>query len=729
MLNPRPNGWTPANGATRPGTGKPNSPEPPRFLTVPLKYWRVTLAITLVCATLAWLLGLGLRQPLWRSQGVLIYTPLPIPEDQKGVYTPPTPQTVIALVKCPNHLEALRSEFGLGVPVRVLDAQFRVTQPPSTQTIEIMFDWPEPETGAAMVNRLMQLQIEHVAKLRRATTGEQLNSTVRNLASCTERLTTARADYQQFMSQNRFHDVKAEAERIDKELSALEVAAEVIRQEHDNCLAQLTKWEEASKTPAGPDAQQALRESAADELDKPYVNRKRQLLDALKAEETKLAETDKKAEAKRRDYGYILPLMNRGAVSRSEAEKLHDEMQLLYLQKENSTKLVNRYKEELSSFPTQFATGKQGELKEQLATLAKKVTAAQVALETKERRAKELALVLRQEAPLSRKVKEVEEDHRRMLAQEALLRQLHESEAKEFAVAASATPASSPSSSDRLKITLGVFGVPMVLFLLGLLAFDKHVSVRAPLSWAAQMGLRVLARPLRAQRQRRGTPAPERAKNTASSHVALRVAQFLTSGRRVVLFVSPNEDADIFTLVGPLSRYLVRRNERVLILDARACDGSARPHLQISFVPDPEREAANGSRGRELLPRDREPPSTFGLVQYLAQPRGEPSEFIWATKNVAVDFMPGGGPCSLTDVLPSPVMHDLLNRLCEDYHRILILGPHLSHTLETELLSGYVDGIIVALRTSRNAVCPGVEDFIHQLQEADAPLLGTVVVD
>src|SRR5262245_38051552 len=150
MLKPsQTNGWASGNGAARDKPANANSGEIPGWLAVPLKHWKATLAASLVCALVAWVVGMQLRQPLWRSQGVLIYTPLPIAEDQNGVYTPPTPQTVIALVKSPNHLEALRTEFNLSVPVRFLEAQFRVTQPLNTQTIEITFDWPEPETGAA----------------------------------------------------------------------------------------------------------------------------------------------------------------------------------------------------------------------------------------------------------------------------------------------------------------------------------------------------------------------------------------------------------------------------------------------------------------------------------------------------------------------------------------------------------------------------------------------------
>src|SRR5262249_43288974 len=160
------------------------------------------------------------------------------------------------------------------------------------------------------------------------------------IAASSERLAAARAEYQQFLARTRFHDVKAEADRTDKELLALEVAANVARRECEDCRARLAKWDEAAKGPARPVSADALTESAADEIDKPYVGRKRQLLDALKAEETKLAEADKKLEAKRRDYATVLSLWNKGGASRADVEKAHDEVQLLTLQKENSAKLV-----------------------------------------------------------------------------------------------------------------------------------------------------------------------------------------------------------------------------------------------------------------------------------------------------------------------------------------------------------------------------------------------------
>jgi hypothetical protein len=113
-------------------------------------------------------------------------------------------------------------------------------------------------------------------------------------------------------------------------------------------------------------------------------------------------------------------------------------------------------------------------------------------------------------------------------------------------------------------------------------------------------------------------------------------------------------------LVNDLSGFFAMRDEKVLILDARIAHsrgdslfrllerpGQAPP---LEVVPDDGDGAAEG-------------PSRPGLVQYLVFEGQKLSAFIYPTRTPAVEYMPSGGPFSVTDALASDSMKELLDGL------------------------------------------------------------------
>lgn len=103
------------------------------------------------------------------------------------------------------------------------------------------------------------------------------------------------------------------------------------------------------------------------------------------------------------------------------------------------------------------------------------------------------------------------------------------------------------------------------------------------------------------------------------------------------------------------------------------------------------------------------------------------SLFIWPTRIQAVDYFPAGGPYKVSDVLASQAMKDLLDTLGKTYTLILLVGPALSYTVDTEILAAYAHGIAVVLNELLRGLTPSVAQFVQSLREANAPLLGAVL--
>jgi Mrp family chromosome partitioning ATPase len=97
------------------------------------------------------------------------------------------------------------------------------------------------------------------------------------------------------------------------------------------------------------------------------------------------------------------------------------------------------------------------------------------------------------------------------------------------------------------------------------------------------------------------------------------------------------------------------------------------------------------------------------------------------TQITAVDYLPAGGPYPVTDVLASEAMRDLLEACRKKYSLILLLGPAVSKSIDTEILAAYVNGLVLVLNEPLGACTPETRSFFQSLKEADVPLLGAVL--
>jgi hypothetical protein len=695
-------------------------------LAAPLRHWKVALAVILVSGALAWVVGLSFRQVLWRTQGVLIYAPLPLPASQKGAYSPPSPQTLIALVKSPKNLETLRSELGLAVPARVLDEQIRVNQPRNADLIEVSLDWAEPEMGATIVNRLMELHVRGVAALRKSQLGDTIISLEREQKATEDRLVSAREEYDGLLSATTSHDLAAEVDRKERECEGLEQAIGTARQTQERYAAQIQRLETFIHDPKPPSASEKGLEVPAGVLDAQYLSIERSILDALHTEKGKLAETEKKLQLKERELKDDLGRVDRGIVSKSEVEKLRDEIAILVLQNENGTKAVAHCNQQLQSLARQHAAGKKTAFTDEIEAGRLKISQMEKTLEGVRKQSKDLVALLRKADILTKRIKEIDEERIQLRDQSAALRHLRDTDVNEFTVAAPALAASSPVSSSRMKVTLATFALPMFLFFGLVVGREQWDRWRTGASWARRAGLKVLAGPSAGTGNLRLAGAAER--DLASRRMALGLARQLAEAEAVVLFVAPDGGPDPTGLIVHISQYLGMTGERVLILDARTesepvhspeCE-SVRALVDLRHNSRPASHFSD-PRGETELP-------SSGLAGYLALKEDDVLALLRATKMTGVDYLSVGGSLALPSPVPARPLGEAFRRLTEIYKRILIIGPTLSQALETELLAGYADAVLITLAGAGRPVSGEAESLIRYLRETNVPVLGAVIL-
>jgi hypothetical protein len=116
-----------------------------------------------------------------------------------------------------------------------------------------------------------------------------------------------------------------------------------------------------------------------------------------------------------------------------------------------------------------------------------------------------------------------------------------------------------------------------------------------------------------------------------------------------------------------------------------------------------------------------------GLVQYLVFEGQNPSDFIHTTRIPSVEYMPSGGPYPVTDALASEPMNELVGAVSKKYSLVLVVGPAVTRTVDTEILSAYANGVIVLLNEPLSSFSPSLESFFRSLKDKNAPLLGSVI--
>src|SRR3954467_10049268 len=91
------------------------------YWTAPLRRWPVTLVCCALAAAAAYGVAKAYGQNHWQVEGTLVHTPVPVAEELRGDYSPPSPQTLVSLAKSPAALEQVTQDLKLPVSAQALD--------------------------------------------------------------------------------------------------------------------------------------------------------------------------------------------------------------------------------------------------------------------------------------------------------------------------------------------------------------------------------------------------------------------------------------------------------------------------------------------------------------------------------------------------------------------------------------------------------------------------------
>ena len=662
-------------------------------------------------AILAVVVGMAMGQNVYQVKATLEYQGTQAPKALDGVYQPKTFNDLKENVLDDRLVEAMMQKSELNIPVGPLKKAKRIkTEPPEdidAKKITIVLEWPEGDKGAEMVNNLLTIFNDDVSADRKQRLEALKTATGANLANCLARQKVVEERYKTFADEAKTSDIKESLDKITGEVTSNEKALETPKGQLASIKAQIEKTEkdiEVLKTKPNEAGKAALEK------------RLREIQDKLDAEKINLDTNRDTLRTKEGDLEISRGLLAKKVITQESYNKEKEVVDKLAGEVKKSLKLIDSLEKGLAAekknptFPEMEAARSTLEaLNRQKTGIEAEIAEKKQLLDGLKERQNTLHALQEKAVKTDVERKQVEEERKKVAEQSRELENLLSDNSKLFKESP-AKPPKEPYFNTAKKIIPVVFVIPMFLFVGFLLVRDMRTTDWQTMSLVHQLGLPVLGRCTH-----EGTMEidPDEART-----LALRLRQFVPDDGGTILFGSINEGNEVDELLGHVGRYLAMRDERVLIVDTRIAQ--ADPSSLIRHVERPVEMIA--AEGVSVAPA----PGMSGLVQYLVFEGHELREFIQPTGLGSVDFLPAGGPYPLTDVLASEPMKDLLKNLRKDYSVILLAGPPVTHTTDTEILAAYADGIVVVLNGAGSSEV-ALPEFFQSLREANAPLLGAVM--
>lgn len=690
------------------------------------KRWPIVLLIAVACAASAYVADRKFTQWAWSIRGTMLYQPISSQEDQRVLYPPPSLQVFEKeVIKSPQTLTALAEEFDLKVPPEAMSKWFKIEIPDNTELLTIKLEWEEKETGVALVDRLMQMLIANAAKMRKQKLKDDIDSRQSALEDCKKSMDDAQRECNRVLRAAALpdaKDLKAQMESMGKEIELQEIVAATARNEQRVLEPMIAKWNEAIKTLRAIPKESPIPEPADCTSDPSYQEKKRNLKEKLEVEEQKLTLMIDRFDKANKNCNDLQREYNKGTIARKVYEEADREVKTVRIERNNAERSVTLYKQDLRDLPIEQYRIRKNELEKRREANLQTIEQTRLLIESKKQRATQLAGIYREVEPFDKKTKELDTDRLQLEKQITVLRQLRDSNASEFKVLVPSSHESNPFSPNRKKLWLFAGIAPFVVLVGLLIGVDLLMQSGRVEDLARRLNLPMLAK-ARAVRGGGAKLDPDEARS-----LALRLRQYMSENGGVILLTPLNEGSAADELVRDISGYLAMRDERILIVDARIANDQE--HCLPAWIERPAPVEISGAGNPSFATSmDSVDPSAAGLVQYLIFEGQNSNQYIWPTQRPGVDFLPSGGPYSLTDVLASQSMNDLLEHCAKTYTLILLLGPAFSCTIDTEILAAYANGIILVLNRPIERFSPELGKFYGSLQEAQAPFLGAVVWD
>jgi len=326
---------------------------------------------------------------------------------------------------------------------------------------------------------------------------------------------------------------------------------------------------------------------------------------------------------------------------------------------------------------------------------------------------------------LEAELEEAESSRKELQSQLNNLRQLKNTQVREFTVITPPSFETVEISSNKKKLFVGGFFLVGLLLIPPVLLVEWLARRETPIEEASRVfSLPVLGKDIELKLAEDDIQRPH--EQDSLRLLALRIQQSLGGAdSSMVVFSSLDRSEPAALLVAEIGKCLAEREERVLIVDASGSN-TTDDQLRHSLNEKPRMvlltsELPLKSNQTALTTND----SQHGLAEYLLKDSLSLNDLIQTTADPQIDYLHGGIQPLPKEGFSTRKLTNLFLDCRKQYSTILVIGPTAYQNADLQMLAARVDGIIFTVGKAGRNNKAGYE-ALQELLDLDAPILGVV---
>ena len=651
-----------------------------RILAFALRRWFVMIPIVLITVGVVYGADKLLTHQSWHFTATMLYTPLPISQEDKTLFQPLNIDSFVQIAYSPEVLDELRRDFKLNdVPRRLLEVLEEIEANKQTRTLSFKFSWGDEKDGLAILNAHLIKTRDRVAQIRRLQLQGLVQDSRNQLNEATLNWQQAVKDRERFESKHNLYDAANDPQRLTEEITNLVGLSEKVKLEHTSTKAQLDRMDayiEEMKRKQNEVAEQEKQFEAAAETVADNRRRQDRLRELIEDERVRLA-VEAQMVAKQRELRRQKELLRTHSISDEVVEATEAEIETLKARIAKTEK-IKTWEQELTRIDEvvipkgakknmgspiiQQALFKRLELELKTLGFERTLAKQQSELESKRTQRDQVAALARQSEGLLQAVQDA--DTARVAHQHKLLvfESLANTDTYELHVLTPATPATNPITSNRKIVVLMAFCLSGAL--LSSMAFGADLLL-TPDKVSTLLRDRL--------------PLDHWIDEGRGRQHAWHLRQRLRHAGDIALFV-PVGNGNINAIVESIAVTLEGRDERVLLMSAW--------HDEHLVKADESIDGADHLR--------------VGLSDYLAYQAEDLVEIVHPTQWHGIDRLDFGIEPMVSEGFATHRMRDLLETLRKKYSMLLVIGPRANAWVDLAMLAAHANGVFpVSTKNSR----------------------------
>ncbi len=634
------------------------------------------------------------------------------------------------MVKTLPNLERLRIELGIEQTLQQLGAAVSVDVPRDTHLMLITVEAAEAETAMVMANTIRDIFLDSIDAMLFLQIEEQMRTLDVQHRSAVRQLEEAQKEFKEFVEFHDIRDIVVEIRAFAEELIRLELSLERSENRQKVLVRQIEGLEEAIRTARilEQEEQDQQQQKQEEVLSAQEVSNRIQLLER-RIEDIRRRSTDpvvqERLETQLRiaENEYV-----RGLISRSEYEQVRYEYEMFIAQsayEEEIQEIVSQI-EELSTMPF-LDQGESTAVSDYVKMVRIKLIEARMDLieaeasynvdvrqyEKMKDRHGNMPEMRQTYIALAGRVASLEAEVRGLSKVVSHYAVIADKEHSDFYVISDAPMPLFPMASNRRMIAAAG---SMLMFILGFSVLLMTIVLDTRLKSAADARQK-LQLPVRGTLlwEKTGSLMLPRADRESSQieryRILARQIRLRTPADSAVLLLTSTKAGEgKSTVAVNLAAVYGRQDEHVLIINGQVRRPSASSLLNSYRMPE----------------NAHKPESEIGLGEYLSYLADEPKEIISSTVLPGVDMIGVYQEAVVPDLLQSARMQELMKQLKSSYSIIIIEGPPVRESVDSEILSQYCD--TVYLVTACRGVRPdGVNKAVKRLESSGRQIEGIIL--